>query len=581
MATNIKTLLNKKTWKGEDVGRALILNLINDVRHIEDPDHDPLFSQSELDRMQNNLRDKTTHDITVYNRYISLYNGLAGEYDRMEAVIQQAHNGLNVLLRHVALLMQAEDTEELLEKVPIIMTEKQYKSTVEKIEAKKRAFTENYSGLIFTVLSYYLGEYSGVKPTVPKPIRDALDALKKEPLTNERVLNLINESYGLGYYQLPDGRRSDQLTNDEWQNILKEEFLKTHILKVNGEIQDYEKTIENFSLENRLNYYKQIYDGEISENERYEDNATNYIKTTWHTYKDAPEDLNKWDVIAGDYNMVEHYSGIIAETELERIECFKDFIKEFPDLYNALKEDISKNKDLKKFTGIKPEKSVEPITSWGELADAEAYIYPKLIKSNDKVDLLEEYNNSGKYSQRGIYSGISILKEGTLLKSQIDENGHYIESFNPFNKLLTSIEVIKNNEEDKIQIKTAREKSLLPALKELKAYNSLLDLLAIHFKLPEIKDMKKNLNPISSQIEDGLNGLVLTLFNSVVGTDEKKKHKREIIKEIFPLIDLENLNPDPNAITELKEKLQENIQPDYSQLHILVLFLTGYGEGAE
>ena len=52
---NIKTILNKKTWRGDEVGKALIASLINDIVNAG-KDWKPLFPQSEYNRMVDSLQ---------------------------------------------------------------------------------------------------------------------------------------------------------------------------------------------------------------------------------------------------------------------------------------------------------------------------------------------------------------------------------------------------------------------------------------------------------------------------------------------------------------------------------------------
>ena len=48
MAKSIDSLLKKKGWSGEEVGKALIASVIHDVKHRGEPDFKPLFSQSDF-----------------------------------------------------------------------------------------------------------------------------------------------------------------------------------------------------------------------------------------------------------------------------------------------------------------------------------------------------------------------------------------------------------------------------------------------------------------------------------------------------------------------------------------------------
>lgn len=155
MATNINTLLNKKKWRGEEVGQALIVNLVNDYKMRATPGHPPLFSEADLKRMTASL--ESDRDIKAYRTYANLYGGLVSQHNRNEAVRQQAQHGHYMLLMYVTNAEQARLAEQEIENLPVIMTEKQYREIIAKREAEKRAFRDSYHSLIFHVLGYLQG----------------------------------------------------------------------------------------------------------------------------------------------------------------------------------------------------------------------------------------------------------------------------------------------------------------------------------------------------------------------------------------------------------------------------------------
>jgi hypothetical protein len=567
MATSINTLLNKKKWRGEEVGKALIANLVNDYTMRATPGHPPLFSQSDLDRMAAGL--ESDRDKRAYRDYVNLYNGIVIQNNRAEALRQQAQHGYFRLLMYITNAHNTEDAGRALENLPVIMTEKQYNETIAKREAEKRAFTESHSSLIFHTLAYYLGEYAeeGNKPKVPKPIKDALQALKKRPFTNKHILGLINKEYDIGYQLFPNGKRSDQITEEERLaefRALGNSAAEAVSLLSEGDVDGEGAT------ELRLKNIKKQWDGAGEAKEEW---------PKWVVDPDPPEGLTCWDVLAGDYDMRDVYSGALAEYSGKEEALFKEFTADFPDLYKALKEDMEKHKCLKHLADTKPAKYFKEVITWGELADAGAYNYQEMIKPSVGVicDIYgDEDGADAPQRRRAAKSGIAIIKTDTVNESTIDDNGYYKEhAYNGLATILGSIEMMDLSEGVRETIQTARDVLIIPALKEVSAYHALLSLLGERYKVPELDEMKPDMKPIIEQIK-GLNNLVLSLFLDTEG----KPEKQVIIKNLFPLIDLNNISPQEKAIEAVRDKLEDHKATiDLSELGGLVKELSVEGEG--
>lgn len=566
MTTNINTLLNKKKWRGEEVGQALIVNLVNDYKMRATPGHPPLFSEADLKRMTASL--ESDRDIKAYRTYANLYGGLVSQHNRNEAVRQQAQHGHYMLLMYVTNAEQARLAEQEIEGLPVIMTEKQYKETMAKREAQRRTCAESYPGLIFAALGYYLGEYAGAKPKVPKPIKDALQALKKRPFKNKHILGLINETYGIGYYLFPNGKRSDQLTEEEYQNELR-------AIGDHAEIQDIISegdTDSEAATAFRLRRLKAEWYGAEEEKKEW---------PKWVVDPEPPGGLTCWDVLAGDYDMREAYSGVLGEYEGEEKAFFKEFIADFPDLYKALREDIAGHKAIKHLADTKPAQYFKEVITWGELADAGVYGYPEMIKEGIKDAYGQPYEEEDSpHRIRARMNGVAILTPDSTTSFNIDENGYYKEQpYRGIYGLFSSIEALAANEAIKAHIRVAREELLIPALKEVAAYYALLSLIGELYKIPELEEMKPDITFILDQV-DALNGLILTLFSDLSGGN---KERQALVKDLFPLIDLDAINPTEEAIEAAREKLTDRAAPvNLSDLHDLVKGLMREDErGAE
>lgn len=483
MPININALLKKKKWKGEEIGKALILNLVNDFKHKSEPNHKPLFSQSDLNRMTSSI--ETERDSKAYNAYINLYNGVIYEHNRAEANIQQAQNGYYRLLMYVSNAEKAENVKLIMKQFPLIMTEKQYKETVEKLEARRSAFEENYSGVFFHALQYYTDCYAGPKVKTPKPIKEALEALKQEPFTNTEILNAIVREYELG---------------------------------------DCDEPLAG---------------------------------------------ITKWDVIAGDYNMLEYYQAIYVELEGKEEYFFNLFIEDFPELSKLIKADIDAK--LKKI-----DYPNDCDLTWGKLADANIYAYPQFVNSKDRISLLEA-EKDGARRERAMYSGVAILRNDCITESNTDDNGYYKEPYSPLLSLLTDVDSLNADKNDRYYIEKSRDYLLIPALKEIAAYNALLEALADEYDVPELVEMKTSIYGILKQIE-ALNRLVSMLYESLSGSKEDIERKKRIVKDLFPHIDIGEIQPSSEDIKSVRKKLSD--RKDASDLAQLITELASREKGA-
>lgn len=548
MASNMSSLLNKKKWKGAEVGKAIIANLVNDFRNRGERSDKPLFTQADLDKMTAGFSGEV--DGKAYNAYVELYNAMVELHNRSEALHQQAQNGYYRLLTYVTSAQQAEHARSILERVPVIMTQRQYKEAYAKKEAEARAISENYQSLIIHALAYYLGDYDA-KPKVPKPIKDALSALKKEPFTNQDILDRIPEHHGWGYYTLPNGSRSDQLSDEEWQEALKQQYLKTHELQVNGKKAGYEETLRAFNEGRTIKKYKAVYEGK---EDVLNDDAENEFSTTWN-YDDPPSGLTKWDIIASeDFDMREYYSGVIDDGIKGR-EPFVDFIDTFPQLYEALRTDIIKHPILSSLKEIQPNEYESDFITWGELADADIYNYKDMVKPNISID--PPIDDEDPARGRAFYNGIAILVEGTYTDAIVNENGTYREAYRELANLYGDVEKMANDESARFYIQVARDTLLIPALREITAINTFIKLLAEAYDVPDLAELQTDLRTLLGQV-DAMNNLVVMLCKDIdILQHSQDEAKLQAIRDLFPLIDLEHFEPSKEKASAIADELNK------------------------
>lgn len=597
MARKIDSLLNKKGWTGVEVGKALVASIIHDIRHQSEPDYKPLFSQSDFDKMESSLN--TERDYLAYGVYRDLYSGLIDAYNRGQGQHQQFYNGYYRYAMYLKDCTVAEQTLQTAELTPYVMTQEQYNKLKEQRETTLKGFTESFSRLLFTLLSHIMSN----PEDAPEDIRTAIEATKKEAVTNERILSTYCEVYGMGYYQLPDGTRSDNLEGEEWREKLKEEYLKTHKLRINGKQASFEDTILHYNTERRLKGYELFFTGIDAVKALYEDHTGETLppedevgimkalesllnlrddenpveKNTvplhpavlqikdivegemlgsgaeWHYYKEAPAELTKYDIIAESLCFYDGEESEDGEPQL------KEFKADYPALYKALeayiKELVPQARDLK------PTQYSKEFITWGELAELKVGRYPAYCIADDVTDILEALAETDEDTtenllkrKRLMFNGIVIAQDPNAY--QLNERGEYIDNIKHiigFSSVF-SIDSIGKSESTKEDIQAFRDNLFLPALQYLYAFNALVKILGAIYDLDELGEVEISTERFESQLE-ALNNQLYMLYGDVYGTDADKERKRDIIKEVFQPINLDELKPTAEAIETVTAEL--------------------------
>ena len=596
MARKIDSLLNKKGWTGVEVGKALVASIIHDIRHQSEPDYKPLFSQSDFDKMESSLN--TERDYLAYGVYRDLYSGLIDAYNRGQGQHQQFYNGYYRYAMHLKDCTVAEQTLQTAELTPYVMTQEQYNKLKEQRETTLKGFMESFGGLLFTLLSHIMDS----PEDAPEAIRTAIEATKKEAVTNERILSSYCEVYGMGYYQLPDGTRSDSFEGEGWQEKLKEEYLKTHKLRINGKQASFEDTILHYNTERRLKGYELYFNGIDAVKKLYEEHTGKELppedevgimkalesllnlrddenpvekKTVplhpavlqikdivegeigsgaeWHYYTEAPADVTKYDIIAESlcfYNGEESEDG---EPQL------KEFKADYPALYKALeayiKELVPQARDLK------PTQYGKDFISWGELAKLGVGRYPAYCTADDVTDILEALAETDEDTTENLLKRKRLMFNGIVIAQtpnayQLNERGEYIDNIKHILGFSSafSIDSIGKSESIREDIQAFRENLFLTALQYLYAFNALVKILGAIYDLDELGEVEISTERFESQL-DALNSQLYMLYGDVYGTDADKERKRDIIKEVFQPIDFEALKPTEEAIEAVTAEL--------------------------
>lgn len=573
-------LLKKKGWTGKEVGQLLIASMLNDIKQLGQGEKTPLFSQADFEKMESSLN--SDFDYLSYGVYRELYSSIIDSFNRGQGLCQQFYNGFSRLYLMLREVQIADNLQKAYDDTPLIMTESQYKRLEAEAVQTLKGNKESYYSLLFYILEKSLD----AGDEAPEPIRTAIEATKEIPAEKITFSRSYNEQMGLGYYSLPDGRRSDQMTSEEWQKALEEEFLRTHKLTINGEPASTEETIREYNIDRLIKSYELFFKGakairefvlertgkeldgtdeEIEEaldgiidyvgKARYNPNAEKIEEALgfstpaeWHTYEELPEGLTAYDLL----HLIAESSSYEETDEKKHLKAFKT---EYKELYTALNAYIEEN--VPKARGLKPNQLYKDIVSWGELADAGIIGYSSLIQPDDReiVQIWTEGEDTTENKSKRLRAGrrgIAILRNPASY--QTDENGDYIEKKSPLQFFL-SLYTLEGDGDKIAEINSHIDNLIYLALSYLYAFNSLMGIIGKVYDLPELEEVARFDTRIFESHMSGYNGMLYLFYHNVYGNEEEKQRKRAIIKEIFRPLEADTLKPSQEAIEEVTAEL--------------------------
>lgn len=604
MAKSINSLLKKKGWSGSEVGKALVASVVHDFKHQKDPDYKPLFTQADFDKMESSL---TEGDFLVYGCYRDIYSSIIDTFNRGQALFQQFYNGYSHYSNAMMLCNTAENALKQAEDYPLIMTESQYKRCKRKTKERLKGFTESYISLVFNTIEYFYN----APELAPEAIKRALDAISTVPATNKRLLARYNEVMGLGYYTLPDGRKSKDMSLEEWQKTLKGLYLESHPLTINGEPATAEETFKYYREQTTLKTYKLFFEGIEGIKKAYkevvgEDMEVDEVEETrlletlenmlgagaswevdrrekdlpplyplqgllrhlidpaetipeWHYNEKPPEDITK-DFFLNNI-LAEWYSGILSEDAKEAQATLNEFIADYTELYKAVVAYIEEK--IPALKGLEPAYRFDNITSWGNLAELDYLDYKSLIEPNeaDIVETLaEEAEETGdtlglsSKRVRIVWNSIAIVQNPR--KSQIDANGDYKENANALLANFGNLDTTAETEQETGELYAYRNLLFIPALRYIYAFNVLMGIVGTIYDIDGMDTLKLSTANIETQL-GGFNDLLYMFYANVSGDREEKTRKRKLIKQLFTPVDVEELKPTQEAIDAVTKQIAE------------------------
>lgn len=550
---NIDRLLKKKGWTGEELGRLELANTLNmfsqSLQGIQEPV--PIVSKADFRKMLDTITDPI--EGRIYNGYISIHEWFSTAYTYATANEQQAHLNFNELMTTITNAITAESVYKYVSELPLIMTEKQYKQTVEQrteeILAKNGETAFNLFNLLVEALDYYIRQLQK-EPRKANPLKPLKKKLEAEKVTDPLILTKYNKVMKYGYLETPDGKRSDKLSSEEWAKALmpdnrpynpeaeKKRRILTHAHFMYTEGMSFEEADSA------------VYKASVERGET--------IEPTFHYYPEPPEDLNKWEILeTGDLG--EYYVSLWGEEreglsyEESIVADAKDFIKEYPTVVKALLEDMEQY--IEGVSSIPVEEWVNQLYSWRDLYRVNAYGFREMY--TDDIAIFDG-------NRRAQLNGIAILKPNSIGCTRIDRETGFYKAPDIRNILYSiSLEQYFTDAEgyaESLEKLERAKKLLLDSLYFLKGYNLAIDLIAERFKLEELEVAKLGLDSLDSRIQ-AFNASIEMLYKRITQTDyedkELKAKKLEVLKDVFTPISLDGLEIPEEKIEKAKADMKD------------------------
>lgn len=294
MALNaLSKLLKKKKLTGEEVGKIILLDLVNSYKG------QPTLTQAERDAYVDALVE--SKDIRAYNDYLQIYRFITGfavdfeSQERAYAVVRLE------FMRHVMKLSDAEQNYFRLALQPRILTRRDYEQALKEAKESVSSWTYSLYNLVEYELRQAIESYNNKEKT---PYKRYFDAYKKEQASKNAI-----EGYRATYYQSKDNPTKDK---DLTKLVMLDKYLEIYNdaeLETKGGMlffkEDYpellQAILENYSKLEGLEYLAKLPESEYL-NEDLVDFQTAYkldILDARNTYDDPLLTFKGSDLTSG------------------------------------------------------------------------------------------------------------------------------------------------------------------------------------------------------------------------------------------------------------------------------------------
>ena len=558
--TELKKILNKTSWTGEELGK-LEIKIFADIYQKEKQGlkATPLIPLDQLQSMIHSITSK--EEGAIFNGYHAIYNWIYQAKTAAEAMQQQAVLRFQMLEKYFRTSIMAEDAYRYASSLPLILTQAQYdnykKAKIEKLTKDK----ENGLPFMFLRAINYYTEQIEKNPKAKNPLSPLKKKYSQEKITSSYIKHTYNRSTGGGYWQLEDGRRSDQMSREEWIKAYNPELYSSleYMESHNGELSSEAKERKYRRwLDRNLFLLKGLPEILADRYHQEEDiKAGRTMEVTWHYYKDLPENLTKWDILVNTHTLWDCYSRAFSETvdQKEYLAELQDFLEEYKDLAAVLIQDINKVclPLVRLKENQKPIASMEdiPIASWRDYRVSLEDLYSKNIYGTK--DCFDDPKNLFIDNKKAVNNGVAIVDRADYKEPKIE----------PSFKEKTLEGFFTDSPDYAFNVDTVKTSRLLliQSYYYVKGFNKLLEIIADYYHVQDVNLFRCTMQENIEKFIGIHNELIPTLYGAIYDnyyTDESFKNKKlQALKDNFSLINIEGLEPSEDTLKEVKKAFKD------------------------
>ena len=567
----LNKILSKTRITGKDLGRAYLL----DVLYNYSTNKGFLISPMKLEEIGQGLSFKEQREhLAGYKMAHSLPNirNIANGY------LQQFLKAYNQLFLPLQAVYNAEKIEASQENNPLIITEQAYKRLKkEALEEKREKVISLYEAIIYFIDNAITKLEAGKAPAIPSSILEEIEKTKGQPVKNEYILK---------NWKRKTASEKPISNNEKLEAVNKKGSYEKELDILRGAdyiISKYNipaelvKDIDKKYLEQIFNYILRN-DSDLGEYAlAYYDKAIYKLKAFLN--KDSEADITKINITK--YDVLKHCKslfliiGLIKELEgAEEVARF---------LYDDFEDLIYKTRNFllyliypgEKGTVIDNHPFYKPLFSIGVLADLGIEAFSDMLKITNQ-DIINYYLNSKKYKKtQASYKGLAIITDNSDIETV---KGIYNQ---PVEEKAFKLENLKANEDRIDYMSLTKKDKIAPSISQIYGYNTLLEIVGEYFKI-DFSPIYIDINYLQGFINDSYNKLLAYYYCNVVGTAQEKQVKRDMIKELFPYIDLSIYSPKAEVVEKYRSLLKSiNLQEDTSFFNNIDDIITDIAGGLE
>lgn len=146
--------------------------------------------------------------------------------------------------------------------------------------------------------------------------------------------------------------------------------------------------------------------------------------------------------------------------------------------------------------------------------------------------------------------------------------------YEALSSLFVDIDTLSGDEQKRTLLAADFAELLLPALRALQAYNTLLGLLADVLKLADIRGLQLQLSPLESALQ-GYHEAIAAAQAAFLAAEPPRTARAQLLCDLFPAIQLESMAPAPALVAAAQATLAKAENHQNGIVQRMLLFLLG------